>query len=121
MQGLRAVGLHRAITCMVCSPHAPLSTCNDGGDSVHFLHTVDAHGMPVHTLEASLRGYLAEGFIEFKHGCQSLHCARTTTFKEVPPQLHLVIQRASAVSQPRPAHAMSMCHVLHHTQLACMG
>ena len=119
MQGLEAVGLQRMIFCLGCSPDAPLSTRNEGGDSVYPVPSTDAHDAPYLRLEASLRGYLAEEAIQFQHACQSLRCARITQFKEVPTHLHLVIQRASEVSQPEPAQAT--CLVLHHTQLACTG
>lgn len=117
MQGREAVGLQRNVFCRGCSPHAPLTISHEPSGSVHFLTSVGAHGAPYLTLEASLRGYPAEEFIQFKHVCQSPQCARTTKFKEVPTHLFLVIQRVSLVSQPGPAPAM--CHI--HTQLACTG
>ena len=82
-----------------------------------FLTTMGAHGAPSLTLKASLRGYLAAEVPPKGHRCQSPQCVCTKRFKEVPSQLHLVIPRASMVSQPRLA--LAVCHT--HTQPACIG
>ena len=113
------MGVRWKTICRGCSPHEPLTTRDEAGASIHYVHTVDPHDVPYQTLKASLRGYLV-GEVQVPpkgHTCQSPQCVRITKFKEVPTHLHLVIQRGSVVSQPRLA--LAMCHFPHHTQLAC--